>query len=47
MQLKKPLVAGEKVKGTLTFEKAGAVPVEYTIKAMSAGAGGMPGHKGH
>ena len=47
MQLKKPLVAGEKVNGTLTFEKAGAVPVEYTIKAMSAGAGGMPGHKSH
>lgn len=47
MQLKKPLVAGEKVKGTLTFEKAGSVPVEYEIRAMNAGAGGMPGHKGH
>lgn len=47
MQLKKPLVAGQKVKGTLTFEKAGSVPVEYEIRAMSTGAAGMPGHKGH
>ena len=47
MQLKKPLVAGETVKSVLTFEKAGAVPVEFKIEAMNAGAAGMPGHKGH
>lgn len=47
MQLKKPLVAGETIKGTLTFEKAGAVPVEYKVEAMGASGGGMPGHKGH
>ena len=47
MQLKKPLVAGETVKGTLSFEKAGAVPVEFKIEAIGAGAAGAPGHKGH
>ena len=46
MQLKQPLKAGDTIKGTLTFEKAGAVPVEYKVEAMGAG-GGDHGHKGH
>lgn len=46
MQLKQPLKAGDAVKGVLTFEKAGAVPVEYKVEAMGAG-GGEAGHKGH
>ena len=40
MQLKHPLKAGETIKGTLTFEKAGAVPVEYKVEAMGAGKAG-------
>ena len=34
--LKKPLTAGEHVKATLTFEKAGKVNVEYDVRAMGA-----------
>ena len=39
--LKQPLKAGETVKATVTFEKAGAVPVELKIEQMGAAA---PGH---
>jgi copper(I)-binding protein len=46
--LKAPFEKGKRVKGTLQFEKAGTVEVEYAIEA----AGGMPAmnhdeHKGH
>jgi len=42
--LARPLVKGERVKGTLVFEKAGPVDVEYTVEAI----GGAPaGHAGH
>ena len=34
--LKKPLVKGEKVKGSLSFEKAGKVDVEYAIEDVAA-----------
>lgn len=44
MQLKQQLKAGDTVKGVLTFEKAGAMPVEFKVEAM---AGGDPGHKAH
>ncbi len=50
MQLKQPLKAGETIKGALTFEKAGVVPVEFKVEAMSAaGSGGhdMKGMDGH
>lgn len=41
VNLSHPLAAGEKVKGSLTFEKAGKVDVEFAVQAM----GGMPaGH---
>ena len=34
MDLKEPLKEGQAVKGTLTFEKAGPVQVEYTVRGM-------------
>lgn len=46
MQLKHQLKAGETVKGTLTFEKAGTLPVEFKVEAMGANGGGMD-HSGH
>ena len=36
MDLKQPLKAGEKVKGTLVFEKAGRVEIEYVVVPMGA-----------
>jgi copper(I)-binding protein len=39
--LKKPLSAGDHVKATLTFEKAGKVEIEYDVLAMGA----SPGHE--
>jgi copper(I)-binding protein len=48
IDLKHPLVLGEKVKGTLVFEKAGPVEIEYEIEAMGAEAPGMGGmHHGN
>ena len=41
--LKQPLEKGQKVKGTLRFEKAGNAEVEYAVEAM----GGEPAHHGH
>ena len=41
--LKEPFEQGKRVKGTLQFEKAGTVEVEYAVEAM----GGAPEHKGH
>ena len=38
LDLKQPLVKGERVKGTLTFEKAGPVEVEFLVEAL----GGPP-----
>lgn len=36
--LKQPLKIGEKIKGTLTFEKAGPVDVEYTVEGPHGAA---------
>lgn len=41
--LKQQLEQGKKVKGTLRFEKAGTVDVEYAVEAI----GGAPAHHGH
>ena len=38
MDLKRQLKEGEKVKGTLSFEKAGAVPVEFSVQSVGARA---------
>ena len=38
MNLSRPLAKGDTVKGSLTFEKAGKVDVEFAVEAL----GGMP-----
>lgn len=38
MGLKQPLQQGQRVKGTLTFEKAGTVDVEYAVEGIGGGA---------
>ena len=45
MNLSRPLTKGEKVKGLLTFEKAGKVDIEFAVEAI----GGNPAaqDKGH
>jgi copper(I)-binding protein len=40
--LKKPLASGEHIKGTLVFEKAGTLNVEFDVREMGAS---MPGGK--
>lgn len=45
LDLKQPLEKGQRVKGTLTFEKAGSVEVEYAVEAIGGTPGG--GHSGH
>ena len=44
MDLKTPLQQGRSVKGTLVFEKAGTVEVQYAVEAMG---GSAPAHRGH
>lgn len=46
MELKEPLKQGERRKGTLTFEKAGSVEVEFAVDAIG-GKGGETEHTGH
>ena len=36
LDLKEPIKPGERVKGTLVFEKAGSIDVELTVEAMGA-----------
>lgn len=43
LDLKKPLQQGERIKGTLVFEKAGTVAVEFAVEAI----GGSPGQPPH
>jgi copper(I)-binding protein len=38
MSLKAPLKEGESVRGTLTFEKAGTLPVEFVVEGLGAQA---------
>jgi copper(I)-binding protein len=45
MDLKQPPKAGDKVKGTLVFEKAGKVEIEYTVRGMGSQGGGHGGMK--
>ncbi|HEV7257590.1 MAG TPA: copper chaperone PCu(A)C [Bosea sp. (in: a-proteobacteria)] len=48
LELKQPLKQGEGVKGTLTFEKAGPVEVEFKVEAVGArGSSDQGAHKGH
>jgi copper(I)-binding protein len=45
MGLKQPLQEGQKLKGTLVFEKAGTVAVEFAIRGI--GASGPAGDHHH
>jgi len=45
MGLKQPLSKGQTVKGTLVFEKAGTVAVEFTVQPPGATSGASGGHK--
>jgi uncharacterized protein YcnI len=45
MDLKEPLKEGQTVKGTLVFEKAGSVEVEYTVRGMGGAAPAANEHK--
>jgi copper(I)-binding protein len=40
--LKQPLVKGAVAKATLTFEHAGAIPVEFAVRGVGASGGGQP-----
>jgi len=40
MDLRQPLRQGEPIKGTLVFEKAGTVEIEYTVAPIGARSGG-------
>jgi copper(I)-binding protein len=46
MGLRQPLEKGQKVKGSLVFEKAGTVEIEYAVEALGASAPASGGH-GH
>lgn len=43
MDLKEPLKDSQAVKGTLVFERAGVVTVEFAVRGMGAPAGGHMG----
>ncbi|HEY5793835.1 MAG TPA: copper chaperone PCu(A)C [Bosea sp. (in: a-proteobacteria)] len=48
MELKQPLKQGDSIKGSLTFEKAGSVEVEFKVEAVGArGSTDQGAHKGH
>lgn len=42
VDLKQPLQQGQRVKGTLTFEKAGSVEVEFAVEAIGGPARPAP-----
>jgi periplasmic copper chaperone A len=42
--LKQPLQQGQTVKGTLVFEKAGTVAIEFAVEAVGSPAGGPKHH---
>ena len=42
MGLKQPLSRARRVKGTLVFEKAGTVAIEFTVQARRRARGGRP-----
>jgi copper(I)-binding protein len=45
--LKQPLQPSQHVKGTLVFEKAGKVDVEFSVVPIGATPAAPPGHQGH
>jgi len=44
--LKQPLEKGQRIKGTLEFEKAGKIEIEYSVEALGASSPAMHMH-GH
>jgi periplasmic copper chaperone A len=44
LNLQGPLAAGDRVKGTLVFQKAGKVDIEYQVRPIGAAADGHSGH---
>lgn len=44
LDLTKPNVKGDRNKGTLLFEKAGKVEVEYEVRPLGGGMKNMPAH---
>ena len=44
MGLSKPLLDGETISGTLHFEKAGSIDIEYKIEAMGSEPAGQHNH---
>jgi copper(I)-binding protein len=47
MDLKQPLEQGKPVKGTLSFEKAGTIEVEYTVEPIGGPPASAPPSGGH
>ncbi|THJ33472.1 copper chaperone PCu(A)C [Lampropedia aestuarii] len=47
MELKEPLKVGDKFTLTITFEKAGEVPVEVWVEEPKAADAAAAGHEGH
>ena len=45
MDLKRPLEKGQLIKGTLEFEKAGKVEIEYTVEGIGASSPSAGGHQ--
>jgi copper(I)-binding protein len=41
MNLSRPLTKGDRVKGSLTFEKAGKVDIEFTVEAIGGAPAGQ------
>jgi periplasmic copper chaperone A len=44
LDLRGPLAAGDRVKGTLVFQKAGKVDIEYQVRPIGGAADGHSGH---
>ena len=44
LRLKQPLKEGDKLSGTLTFEKAGTVPVEFAVRGLGTQRAAPTGH---
>src|SRR4051812_37122602 len=45
--LKQPLQQGQRLKGTLVFEKAGKIDVEFSVESIAATGAGSGEHAGH
>ena len=46
LDLKEPIVKGQSFDGTLVFERAGTVPIRFSVEGFGAAAA-APSHEGH